>query len=68
MNNKIDLHAFRAAVAKEHYNRYLELFKTDETAHRRVYDEICARWKRYNGIVEQFCHFSICIIIVWGKV
>lgn len=49
LNNKIDLHALRAAVAKEHYNRYVELFKTDETARRRVYDEICLRWKLYNG-------------------
>lgn len=49
LNNKLDLHALRAAVAKEHYNRYVELFKTDETARRRVYDEICLRWKLYNG-------------------
>lgn len=49
MKNNIDLHALRAVVAKEHYNRYAAMFKTDETACCRVYDEICLRWKLHNG-------------------
>lgn len=48
MNNKIDLHALRADLAKEQYERYVKMFESDETARRRVYDEICRRWKLYN--------------------
>lgn len=47
MNNKIDLHAKRAEVAKREYRRYVELFQADPTARERVYQEICARWKKY---------------------
>ena len=48
LNNKIDLHSLRADVAKENYKRYVEMFKADKSARRRVYDEICRRWKLYN--------------------
>lgn len=48
VKNHLDLHAMRAACAKDHYSRYMEMFQSDECARRRVYDEICARWERYN--------------------
>jgi integrase len=49
MQNDIDLHALRAARAKERYYYYVNMFATDRTARRRVFNEICARWKQYNG-------------------
>lgn len=48
VKTRIDLHAIRAACAKNHYSRYMEMFQSDEGARRRVYGKICARWARYN--------------------
>lgn len=46
--NKIDLHAKRATIAKEHYNRYIQMFEADKGARKRVYREILDRWRIYN--------------------
>ena len=47
MNNKIDLHAMRAAHAKEMYEHYLDICKS-ENGRQRLKDELLDRFYKYN--------------------
>lgn len=48
LKNKLDLHALRGENAKRQYWRYIEEFKGDPACRERLYDELTARWARYN--------------------
>lgn len=48
LKNKIDLHHLRGENAKAKYRAYVALFRADPAARQRVYEEIQARWEKYN--------------------
>lgn len=49
MENKIDLHAIRAAVAKRAYEYYIHRLETEPGYRDKLTSEIRARWEKYRG-------------------
>lgn len=49
MENKIDLHAIRADIAKEAYRYYLDRLCSEPTYREQLEREIEARWRIYRG-------------------
>ena len=49
MENKIDLHAIRAEVAKRAYAYYMHRLETEPDYRGKLVSEIKARWEKYRG-------------------
>lgn len=55
MDNKIDLHAIRADVAKRAYQYYVDRLQTDPDYRVQLTKEIEKRWARYRGTPPANC-------------